>query len=97
MAVVMVSDYPILVELIHNDVPVGTITDEWGTRNVYRYSSVHFLNRTGQTWNVLVSDTTGRSWTATINPGQEGTLSIPTPRRPVSEPFAFSLTFIEPV
>lgn len=95
MGAINLSDYPILVELIHNDTPVGSITDDFGTRSVYQIASVHYLNRTGLIWAVIVQDEEGHIYSAPIQPGAEGTVNIPTPQRPVSEPFMYSITFVE--
>lgn len=96
MAVKNYSDYPVLVELIHNDVPIGTYEDPFGqTVNVYRINSVHYLNRTNEQFTAIVADQNGRTWTGTVQPGSEGTVSIPASRRPASIPLTFSLSFVE--
>lgn len=94
MGVLVASEYPVLIELIHNDVPIGTYTDEWGTVNVYLISSIHYLNRTTQTWTVTAADTKGKTYTATVLPQVDGTLNLPTPRRFESMPMTFGLTFV---
>lgn len=93
MAIMTISSYPILVELIHSDTVDHTIEDDFGITNVYVITGVHFLNRTAETWTVSVTDERGRTWDGTINPQQEGTINIPASRRPYTAPLSFSLVF----
>jgi hypothetical protein len=95
MATKQFSDYPILIELTHDDTPIATYTDELGTYNVYRYTSVHYLNRTDKAWTVSAQDTAGRTYTVTLQAFVEGTVSIPPARRVRSNPLTISITFVE--
>ena len=95
MFFINISDYPILIELIHDGTVVRLIVDEWGTTNVYLIRNIHFLNRTGLTWTITANDELGHTYTATINPLQEGTINLPPPKRFESAPLRWSLTFVQ--
>jgi len=90
---IALSGYPVLVELIHNDVVEGTIIDDYGIPyDFFLIRQLHILNRTAQRWSC--SATSGnRSYSATIQPGMDVTLSIPPGQRFNSAPLLFTLSF----
>lgn len=92
MGVIAMSDYPVLVELIHNDEVISTYDDGFGEISVYLIRTIHTLNRSNETIAFVAVDTKGKTYSGTINPGQDVTINIPTARRFESSPLTVSLS-----
>lgn len=82
-----------MIDLTHNDVPIGEIDEGWGLVPIYRLSGAHIVNLTEMTWTITVTSG-ARTWTVTITPLQDVTITIPTARRPASIPLIFGLLFV---
>lgn len=92
MAVIEISSYPVLVELIHSGVPAGEITDEWGTYPYYTITSIHILNRIGQSLTLIATDEAGKTYSGTFGGFQDATINLPKPKQFVSAPLVYSIS-----
>lgn len=80
MGVIRTHNYPIMLELIHDDVVVE-IDPETG-QEYYTVERIDWEERAGQTWNVTVfHPVTGNPVPTTITPFEVGFKNIPPPAR----------------
>ena len=93
MGTIVINNYPILIELRHNDSIQKVYQDEWGSVDVFRIDQVYYLNRTSLSLAVSIIDETGKTWNTVIQPGANGTINLPTPLRFDSFPLSFNLTY----
>ena len=93
MPLITLTNYPVRITLIANDTPVGQITDDWGTRDVYKVEAISGENLTDKSWTVNAEDTKGKNYSTTVPPLANQQINIPKGKQFESEPLTFSLTF----
>ena len=93
MPLITLTNYPVRITLIANDTPIGEITDDWGTRDVYKVEAISGENLTNKSWTIAAEDTKGKNYSRTLAPLDSGQIGIPKGKQFESEPLTFSLTF----
>lgn len=95
MGTIIVFNYPVTLTLEHNDTPITTHEDEWGTRDVYLIEAVYWQNVTGYSWIAKVAHpSTGLPLERTIAPLESGNIALAVPARFNSFPFTVNCSLV---
>jgi len=88
MGVINPHQYPIWVDLFHDDIVDHTYEDEWGIHDIFIISSVYYNNVSPFDYRVTIVDLNGKTFQTDVLSGAEGTINLPTPLRFDSYPLA---------
>lgn len=95
MGFIRVSSFPILVRLEHDDTVVDTVTDEWGTWDVFEIEKIHWEELAGLDWNVSVTHpVSGQPFSEYVSANEDSSRNIPTPQRFPSDILIAGITLV---
>lgn len=93
MGAIRIFDDPIIVDLIHNDVPIGQSPDGFGGFvDVYEVERVATNNPTGTPWEFVAEPEVGNPVSIMLGAAEEKSTNIPTPQQFAHYPATYHLS-----